>query len=108
MLKETRRSASGVRREIGSILLTRSVDYPVAAPLPSAAFARAGPGGRLALPQGNKLSGLLYKIHIVRQGIREVFAAIGTNLNVFTGRVRMCRETAVNSGIICVSGCRGL
>jgi hypothetical protein len=66
---DIRRSASGVRREIGSILRAGIVDYPVTSRLPRAGYAQPTPSARAAaLPQCDRVVTLLDKIRNVRHG----------------------------------------
>jgi hypothetical protein len=52
--RDSRRSASGVRREIGSILRAGTVDYPLASRLPRAGYAQSRPSRAAALPQRDR------------------------------------------------------
>jgi hypothetical protein len=60
-----------VRREIGSILSRRLVDYPVTGHLPRAAFMQPQPWPTpAALPRNDKVAVLLDKVEFVGQGNR--------------------------------------
>ena len=81
--KDIKRSASGVRKEIGYILSGR--DRRLTGHRPSAKSAKkAGPGPvpRPALPKRDKVVGLLAKIQNLRHGIPlSASAAFGTYLD---------------------------
>src|SRR4051812_45817837 len=99
VLKDTRRSVSGVRREIGSVLLNvvrrlagrrRSAKHSFHA---ITAFLTR----RLYYP-AIKLRDCWTKSKLSVMGIHGVFAAIGTHLNGITGRVKVCRGQTTSRG----------
>src|SRR3954452_23341273 len=99
VLKDTRRSASGVRREIGSVLLKKV--RRLAGHRPSAKHSFHATTAFLArrlYHAAIKLRDCWTKSKLSVMGIHGVFAAIGTHLNGITGRVKVCRKQATSRG----------